>query len=360
MVKFMFKILLPLFIITLQGITRADNSLLNEETEKLICLIHLFNKRVSATEHHSSHFKEEFQKCHSPLQSILADFTHIKTTLTQSSGQLSPATIKELALSFKFLSRLNSFAISPLVHTSASIIHALTESLDRLLALESFAATSSHYKRLSIEPTALPHFKKMREHLTFLHLYLKNSSLQRMPLLSTLSEEKFLSTLVSSPAKFNQLIDRCTITHCALHNIVISQMEHVYNLQHIIALFEKEPSSIVDDIHDKNITFTNKLSSTQQHFAHTIKAFISLAHNSVNVVNNGLAVLQAANSVLNITLLHEQEIENEIIHIIECLAQLESKGPQSFACKKLKKEKVEVYALQDAEHQRELHTSCKL
>lgn len=335
MVKFMYKILLPILIVTFYGITVVSNHdntyMLNEETEKLICLIHLFNKRVSSAEHHSSHFKEEFEKFHGPIQIILSDFIKIKTKLTRPSGHLSETTVKEFAHSFKFLSRINSFAIAPLVHSSASIIHALAEALDRFLALEEFASQSSHYKRLSIEPAALPYFKKMREHLTFLHVYLKNSSLQHSDLPGTLTEEKFLLSLVSSPAKFNQLIDRCTITHGALHNIIISQMEHVYNLQHTIALFEKEPSSIVDDIHEKNITLTNKLSSTQQHFAHTIKTFICLIHNSINVVNNGLSLLQAANSVISITLSYEQEIENEIIHITESLAKLESKGINALA-----------------------------
>jgi hypothetical protein len=312
-------ILSPLLLVSKE----PDNENLTKETEKLICLIHLFNKKVHKIAHTSYHFKEEFEKHHGTLQSLINDLLKLKDALAIPQHPLGNTT-KQVVSSFGFLKKITSLHLSSVGYMAASLVHELADAIERFNSIEEYTRQSSFYVRLAFPIQQGAALNNTKEHLTTLHTYLKAISQDGSTFLYAKTEEEFVKTILTASPTLSQFTERATLTLGALHNLVITQLEQVYTLQRTITLFEKEPTSIIDDTHEKKVTLSEKLLLSEKYFTDTFQALTAVISNSIHIINNSFAFLQTSNTILQVPFPKEQEIETQVLDILDCLAELNS------------------------------------
>jgi hypothetical protein len=319
-VRYIFLLCVISATISPQAIRQPYNTQqLNTETEKLLCLIHLFNKKVTAVDTHSLHLKEEFEKQYSLLQTLIADFVKFKNAYCINASA-HPPSLQE-ACSYTLLTRIRALRLAPLLYQIAAINQEIAYTIARFTNLEQFTSKSTYYSSLSLPLEYRDSIEQSKDHFLSLSQRLKAAARQETIIPKNLTEEQFVKLLLTSPNQFAQFTERAALALAALHNLTITQMEYVNDLRRIITIFEKEPSSILDDTHEKRVTLKIKLGTAQDNFAQTMKAFIILMYNTIQIMDNGLSFLQAANITFRLYMPQEQEVESEVLQLLDCFAK---------------------------------------
>ena len=181
-------------ILSLKAVVQQYNTQqLNKETEKLLCLIHLFNKKVTSVDAHSASLKEEFEKQYSALQTLIADFIKFKNTYCVSASGHMPS-LQE-ACSYTLLTRIRTLRLSSLLSQVAVVTQELPYTTARFTNLEQFTSKSTYYSSLSLPLEYLASIQQSKDHFLSLSKRLKAAAHQGTIIPNKLTEEQFVKLL---------------------------------------------------------------------------------------------------------------------------------------------------------------------